>query len=167
MMMVCAGFQLLEAQFGGLLCGCNFKFQQYGIYFYYRSSIRLLPDWLSRNYVAHGVPSRPTNPAPWATSSPAVSLQEQSYIFPSDASGIHCQTVCVSVPIFGLRDLPYWPQYRRQEYCPPYILNTHAPSRTQHTPSCPNDSESFLPHHRPLFLLFQNSIFTLELHGKI
>jgi hypothetical protein len=42
MMMVCAGFQLLESQFGGLLCGCNFKFQQCGIYCYYSGSIRLL-----------------------------------------------------------------------------------------------------------------------------
>src|SRR5258708_38729163 len=74
MIMVCAGFQLLEAQFGGLLCGCNFKFQQCGIYFYYSGSIRLLPDWVFQNYVAHGVPSRPTNPARWATRSPAVSL---------------------------------------------------------------------------------------------
>ena len=38
-MMVCAGFQLLESQFGGLLGGCNFKFQPCGIYFYYSSSI--------------------------------------------------------------------------------------------------------------------------------
>src|SRR5260370_35110606 len=98
MIMVCAGFQLLEAQFGGLLCGCNFKFQQCGIYFYYSGSIRLLPDWVFQNYVAHGVPSRPTNPARWATRSPAVSLQEQSYIFLFDARGIHCRRVCVSVP---------------------------------------------------------------------
>src|SRR5438477_4496301 len=62
MLMVCAGFQLLESQYGCVLCGCNFMFEQFGIYFYYGCSIRLLPDWVFQNYVAHGVRSRPTNP---------------------------------------------------------------------------------------------------------
>src|SRR5207248_2418606 len=63
MLMVCAGFQLLESQYGRLLCGCNFMFEQLGIYLYYGCSIRLLPDWVFQNYVAHGVPSgQPTRP---------------------------------------------------------------------------------------------------------
>src|SRR5438105_3435971 len=98
MMMVCAGFQLLESQYGCLLCGCNFIFEQLGIYFCYGRSIRFLPGRVFQKYVAHGVPSRPTNPARWATRSTAVSLQEQSYILLFDARGIHYQSVCVSVP---------------------------------------------------------------------
>src|SRR5438477_7986695 len=63
MLMVCAGFQLLESQYGCVLCGCNFMFEQLGIYLYYGCSIRLLPDWVFQNYVAHGVPSGlPTRP---------------------------------------------------------------------------------------------------------
>src|ERR1700739_493480 len=97
-MMVCTVFQLLESQYHSLLGGRNFLFEQLRICFYDGCSVGLLPDRIFQNYVAHGVPSRPTNPARWATRSPAVSLQGQSYIFLFDASGIRCQTVCVSVP---------------------------------------------------------------------
>src|SRR5437870_3085246 len=39
-------------------------FEQFRICFYYSCSVGLLPDWVFQNYVAHGVPSRPTNPRP-------------------------------------------------------------------------------------------------------
>src|SRR5947207_13620438 len=87
---------VLESQYGGLLCAFDFLFEQFRICFYYSCSVGLLPDWVFQNYVAHGVPSRPTNPARWATRSPAVSLQEQSYIVLFNARGIRCQKLCVS-----------------------------------------------------------------------
>src|SRR5258707_13390017 len=37
-------------------------FEQFRICFCYGCSVGFLPDWVFQNYVAHGVPSRPTNP---------------------------------------------------------------------------------------------------------
>src|SRR6266851_9577859 len=37
-------------------------FEQLRICFYYGCPVGFLPDWVFQNYVAHGVPSRPTNP---------------------------------------------------------------------------------------------------------
>ncbi len=42
---------------------CDFLFDPFRIGFYYRCSVWLLPDRIFQNYVAHGVPSRPGNPA--------------------------------------------------------------------------------------------------------
>src|SRR6266481_1547453 len=62
MMMICAVFKLFESQYGGLLCGRNFMLEQFRICFCYGGSVGFLPDWVFQNYVAHGVPSAPTNP---------------------------------------------------------------------------------------------------------
>src|SRR5260370_5279014 len=58
---------MLESQYDGLLCACDFLFEPFRIGFYYGCSVGLLPDRIFQNSVTHGVPSRPTNPARWAT----------------------------------------------------------------------------------------------------
>src|SRR6266478_3582052 len=55
---------VLASQYDGPLCACDFLFEQFRIGFYYGCSVWLLPDRIFQNYVAHGVPSRPTSPGP-------------------------------------------------------------------------------------------------------
>src|SRR5258707_12890621 len=69
MVMVCAVIYLLEPQHGSLLRARDFLFEQFTICLYYSCSVGFLPDRVFQNYVTHGIPSRPTNPARWVTHS--------------------------------------------------------------------------------------------------
>jgi len=73
---------LLEShKYGGLLCACDFLFEQFWDLFLLQPHGKAPADWIFQNYVAHGGLSSANQPGPMGKHTPAVSLQEQSYIF--------------------------------------------------------------------------------------
>jgi len=93
MMMVCAVVLLLGVAIWRLVVRCVLCLSSFTDLLYYSCSVGSARLGISK-LVAQRCPSRPTNPARWATRSPAFRCKHSLNIFSVRRSGIRCQKVC-------------------------------------------------------------------------